>query len=272
MTPDRLRSLDPTMDPAVVAEIDVRLAAVAREHRVGVPWAIESGSRAWGFPSPDSDYDCRFFYVRSRDAYLSPWRPRDVIETPLDAVFDVNGWDLIKAVRLAVNGNATVGEWLRSPIIYGGDPAFREELLALVDASATHPRLRRHYFHVGRRQRELAGRGEAVRLKRVFYALRPAAALHWLDAHPYGTPPMRLQDLLTEADAPADLRAAVDELVALKAVTRELGEGRVPPVIASYIGAHLEQPDPVDAPPAPGVRERAASTFRSLLDRYGPPD
>ncbi len=77
---------------------------------------------------------------------MSPWRPRDVIETPLDAIFDVNGWDLIKAVRVAVRGNATVGEWLRFPLIYGGDEAFRDELLALVDAVTTRPRLRRHYL------------------------------------------------------------------------------------------------------------------------------
>ena len=105
-----LRSIDASMDTAIVAAIDDRLGGVAAEQGVRIPWAIESGSRAWGFPSPDSDYDCRFFYVRTGEEYLSPWRPRDVIETPLDAVFDVNGWDLIKAVRLATSGNATFAE------------------------------------------------------------------------------------------------------------------------------------------------------------------
>ena len=88
-------------DAATVERIQARLDEVERDHRVRVLWAVESGSRAWGFPSPDSDYDCRFFYVRRHDDYLSPWRPRDVIETPLDDVLDVNGWDLIKAIRLA---------------------------------------------------------------------------------------------------------------------------------------------------------------------------
>jgi hypothetical protein len=88
-------------DAATVERIQARLDEVERDHGVRVLWAVESGSRAWGFPSPDSDYDCRFFYVRRHDDYLSPWRPRDVIETPLADVLDVNGWDLIKAIRLA---------------------------------------------------------------------------------------------------------------------------------------------------------------------------
>jgi len=104
-----MRSVPDSLDPTVVAEIDARLGSLG----VAIPWAIESGSRAWGFPSPDSDYDCRFIFVRSASDYLSLWPKRDVIETPLDEIFDVNGWDLIKAVRLLVQGNAVVAEWLQ---------------------------------------------------------------------------------------------------------------------------------------------------------------
>ena len=127
-----MRSVPDDFDPAVVAAIDARLASVAVEHGVRIPWAIESGSRAWGFASPDSDYDCRFFFVRPRASYASLWPARDVIETPLDGLLDVNGWDVAKAVRLATAGNATVGEWLRSPHVYDGDAAFRDALLDLV--------------------------------------------------------------------------------------------------------------------------------------------
>lgn len=96
-----ISTLTDGFDAATVERIQARLNEVKRDHGVRVLWAVESGSRAWGFPSPDSGYDCRFFYVRRHDDYLSPWRPRDVIETPLDDVLDVNGWDLIKAIRLA---------------------------------------------------------------------------------------------------------------------------------------------------------------------------
>ena len=75
-------TLTDDFDAATVGRIQARLDEVELEHGVRVVWAVESGSRAWGFPSPDSDYDCRFFYIRSYDDYVSPWRPRDVIETP----------------------------------------------------------------------------------------------------------------------------------------------------------------------------------------------
>lgn len=116
-----LRAIPASMDPAVVGSIDGELDRVEREHRVSIRLAIESGSRAWGFPSPDSDYDCRFVYVAALETYLSPWRTRDVVETPLAGLLDVNGWDLGKALRLLVQGNAVLIEWLMSPIVYRGD-------------------------------------------------------------------------------------------------------------------------------------------------------
>jgi uncharacterized protein len=147
-----MRAIPPSLDPAVVAEIDARLASVATEHQVTIPWAIESGSRAWGFPSPDSDYDCRFIYVSPPERYLSLWPARDVIETPLDTVFDVNGWDLAKTLQLLVKGNATPVEWLRSPIVYSGDADFRDELLDVASQVVDPVLLQRHYLHVGHNQ------------------------------------------------------------------------------------------------------------------------
>ena len=88
------------------------------DHNVRILLAVESGSRAWGFPSPDSDFDCRFIYVRRSGEYLSLFPPRDVIEFPPDPLLDVNGWDLGKALRLLLKGNAVVIEWLTSPYIY----------------------------------------------------------------------------------------------------------------------------------------------------------
>ncbi len=92
-----MRSIPDTMDPDVVRAVDARLDHVEQEYGVSVLWAIESGSRAWGFPSPDSDHDCRFISVRRAHDYLGLRARRDVIETPLDKVFDVNGWDVRKA-------------------------------------------------------------------------------------------------------------------------------------------------------------------------------
>src|ERR1700759_1494009 len=154
-----LRNILPSMDQAVVRQIDARLASICSSHGVATPLAIESGSRAWGFPSPDSDYDCRFIFVRREQDYLSPWPMRDVIETPLDKELDVNGWELGKALKLLLKGNAVVIEWLTSPCVYEGDSIFWDEMLALAADHAGAGRIARHYLHLGERQRHafLAG-------------------------------------------------------------------------------------------------------------------
>lgn len=269
-----MRALADGMDPVVVAEVDRRLVAVAAEHGVHVPWAIESGSRAWGFPSPDSDYDCRFLFVRPADAYLDPWPARDVIETPLDSTYDVNGWDLVKAVRLAVSGNATVTEWLRSPIVYDGRPAFRDELLALVSEVAPPAAVVRHYQHLaaGQWERSGAAAGLEPRLKGVFYSLRPVAALHWMSRHRSAAVPMNLSQLLTEAPPADDVLEAVAELTARKAVTRELGSGEVPGPIRRFVEEWLHTDVGSWFPPAGDptpARARAADGFRSLVEAWG---
>lgn len=267
-----VREIPDELDAAVVAAIDARLDEVVREHGVRILWAVESGSRAWGFPSPDSDYDCRFLYVRTRDDYLSPWLPRDVIETPLDAVLDVNGWDLRKAADLIVRGNATVLEWLRSPIVYDGDAESRAELLALAERVHEPELVRRHYAHLAQAQwTRLGGHGDGpVPLKTLLYALRPAATLHWMRVNATNAvPPMRLQELLAEAPPDGDVVEAVDALVDAKSRTRELGAGLVPEPIRRFIAQEL------GAPGLEGTGERrmpldearaiAAESFRRLV-------
>lgn len=231
-----MRAVPDTLDPAVVAEIDLRLDGVIAAHGVTIPLAIESGSRAWGFPSPDSDYDARFLFLRPVEDYLRLTPLRDVVETPLDAVFDVNGWDVRKALGLLVRGNATVVEWLRSPIVYGGDPAFREGMLELAGRILDRERLLDHYLHIGARH----AAAPDGKLKRFFYALRPAATLRWLRVHPdRAVAPMDLPTLIAESDPGADVAEAVAELIAIKAVTRELGGGEPPAVLRRFVADEL---------------------------------
>ncbi|WP_435736079.1 nucleotidyltransferase domain-containing protein [Cellulosimicrobium sp. PMB13] len=293
-----MRAVPDSLDPEVVRRVDARLDAVVRGEGVAIPLAVESGSRAWGFPSPDSDYDCRFVYVRPRADYLDPWPARDVVETPLDAVLDVNGWDLVKAVRLLVRGNATVTEWLRSPVVYRGDDGFRAELLRLAEQVVRRDDLRRHYLHValaqGERQRRRHGAGDTAssaaavamagpRLKTFFYVLRPAAALRWLRVHDGAVaPPIDLLRLLEESAAPGVVVRAAAELVARKAVTREAGTGTVPGVLATFVEDELDRARSAVGAAANGVaaggaageraaaRETAAAAFRGLVDRYAP--
>jgi len=264
-----MRAIPDSMDAAIVASIDNRLARLEVDDGVRIAWAIESGSRAWGFPSPDSDYDARFLYLRPAGDYLSPWPRRDVIETPLDKIFDVNGWDVAKALRLLVKGNGTVTEWLRSPIVYRGDPQFRDDLLALAEQVTDRALLGRHYLHVGRRQWSEA---ENASLKKVFYALRPAAILRWLEQNPDRTvPPMDLPTALAECDPPADVVAATEDLIAVKAVTREIGRGTVPPPIARFVNeqyaqAELRYENAERHDPAEAIA-RCEEFFRGLVGR-----
>ena len=236
-----VRTFGGDFDPAVVAAIDARLQAIVEREPVDVLLAVESGSRAWGFPSPDSDYDCRFIYVRRRDDYLALFPPRDVIECPVDAVLDVNGWDLAKALRLLLKGNAVVIEWLTSPFAYSGSARFRAEATELARQAAVPAAIARHYLHLGERQRRTYfADARAVPLKKMFYALRPAVALRWLRLHPgEAVAPMHFQTLVASSDLPAEVTAIVDDLLVRKSVTRELGSGPLPPPIGALIDAEF---------------------------------
>lgn len=255
-----MRAIPSSLDPLVVSEIDRRLVGVSVEHGVRIPWAIESGSRAWGFPSPDSDYDCRFIFVREPRDYLSLWPARDVIETPLDETFDVNGWDLAKTVKLLVRGNATPIEWLRSPIIYTGESAFRDGLLKLASEVVERSSIARHYLHVARQQQN-----GTTTLKRFFYTLRPAAALRWLADHPQeSVPPMDLPTLLAESSVPQAVADAAAELIAAKAVTRELGTGIAPAILTRFVADELDRAEHFET----AQPQRDPAAVRDIADHY----
>jgi predicted nucleotidyltransferase len=275
MTNLSLRSVPQTMSASAVGSIDARLDAICREERVAIPLAVESGSRAWGFPSPDSDYDCRFLYLRPAEHYLSPWPRRDVIETPLEGELDVNGWDLGKALKLLLKGNAVVIEWLTSPIVYRGDARFRDEMLGLARDLAHRDLVGRHYLHLGERQRRAYfAAARAVPQKKIFYALRPAAALRWLRLHPAeAVAPMHFPTLFAGCEPPPELAAIVADLIARKAVTRELGSEPLPEAVAAFIDAEFAIAAQTFDKPEPRQQEsrgRAEAFFIAALRRLAP--
>jgi len=229
------------MDGEKVALIDAMLDRVVDEHRIFLPLAIESGSRAWGFASPDSDYDCRFVYVRRVIDHITPWASRDVIELPFEGDLDANGWDLRKALQLLLKGNAVIVEWLCSPVVYRGQAWFRDDFLAFAREAASREAVCRHYLHLGERQRRVYfGDGTSVPQKKIFYALRPAAALRWLRLRPgEAVAPMNFPILMRECDPPDELRAEVADLMERKAISHELGSAPLPPAVASFIDAEF---------------------------------
>jgi predicted nucleotidyltransferase len=255
-----LRSIPDSFDAATVAAIDARLDTICADHEVAMPLAIESGSRAWGFPSPDSDYDCRFVFVRPVQQHLTPWPRRDVIETPLEGDLDVNGWELGKAIKLLLKGNAVIIEWLRSPIAYRGEAWFRDAFLDFAGRFANRDLIARHYLHLGERQRRVYfGDGTVVPQKKIFYALRPAATLRWLRLHPdHAVAPMHFPTLMAECEPPLDVANLVQVLVSRKAVTHELGAEPIPAPIAAFIDGEFDIARPLfeGAPPIVSSADR----------------
>jgi uncharacterized protein len=268
-----LRSIPPEMDDKKIALIDAMLDRIVDEHRVFLPLAIESGSRAWGFASPDSDYDCRFVFVRRAAAHLTPWSPRDVIELPLGGDLDANGWDLGKALRLLLKGNAVIVEWLRSPVIYRGQAWFRDSFLEFARDAASREAIGRHYLHLGERQRRVYfGDGTSVAQKKIFYALRPAAALRWLRMRPTeAVAPMHFPTLMAECDPPAALQEEVAGLMRRKALTRELGAAPLSPAVTGFIDSEFERAREVfesgQAHAPAEVVARAEQFYRMVVER-----
>jgi predicted nucleotidyltransferase len=269
-----IRNIDAGMDAAVVARIEARLSNIRRDHQVAIPLAIESGSRAWGFPSPDSDYDCRFVFVRREEHYLSLWQRRDVIETPMDGELDVNGWDLAKSLKLLLKGNAVIIEWLMSPIAYAIEPSFRDEFLDLARLVTDRQMIARHYLHMGERQRRVYfGDDRNVPQKKIFYALRPAAALRWLCRHPDEVvTPMHFPTLLQGCDPPEEVVRIVTDLRARKAVTRELGSEPLPAPVLAFIDGEFENARAVFAGGrrsiSPESLQRAEAFFRKMVRKF----
>lgn len=157
-----VRSAHP-VEPEVRTRVLAELDDVERRHDVKVLFACESGSRGWGFASPDSDYDVRFVYVHRRDWYLRVEPQRDVIEKPIDDVLDVSGWELRKALQLLHRSNPTLLEWLDSPVVYREDARWAPRLRSLATAFFSPMRGRHHYLSMAKKK-SVDGEEELSRL------------------------------------------------------------------------------------------------------------
>jgi len=240
------------------------LDRIERENGVRILLAIESGSRAWGFPSPDSDYDVRFLYVRPRQEYLSVFEHREVLERPLDAALDINGWDIKKALRLMAGSNAVVVEWLTSPLRYRAIDSAADKLLRAAEEVAHLPSFAYHYDRLARRGLGEIAIGETARLKAYCYCLRACLALGWIRAHG-SPPPMDLPSLLAGASISSALRQAIADLVATKAKATERDVtpriGALDALFDETLRQLAERPETTDRP---AQQARIDALFREL--------
>ena len=194
--------------------------------------AIESGSRAWGFASPDSDYDVRFIYVRNKEDYLKLEGIRDVIEWKLDEVLDINGWDIKKALQLLHKSNPTIFEWCASSIVYLATPDF-EILKRAMPGYFSEKKALYHYWHMAQTNYREYLKGEEVRIKKYFYVLRPLLAAQWI-LDKKVAPPM-LFDELVDAELDEKLRPELNHLLELKKTLPEMGMAPKVQIFNDYI-------------------------------------
>ena len=202
-------------------EILQRLSDIEAKYDVKILLAVESGSRAWGFESKDSDYDVRFIYIHRKDWYLSLIEGRDVIEElDPDGVLDLAGWDLKKALLLMGKGNCAFAEWLNSPFAYYKDMEFFESISTLKNEYFRKVSAVNHYYHMAMNhdKRYLEKRG--CELKRFMYHLRGLLAAKWAAVH--GTyPPVLFNDLVEKMVQDDSIKAGIKHLVELKKESRE---------------------------------------------------
>jgi len=257
------------MEDRVTVSIKQTLERLEEVEDVVVLLAVESGSRAWGFPSNDSDYDVRFIYVRRPEWYLSIdlESRRDVIEQPLEDEIDLSGWDIRKALKLFHKSNPPLLEWLQCPIVYRERFSFATRLRALLPEFYSPKATFYHYLHMSRGNIREYLRGDTVWRKKYFYVLRPLLAMRWIDQG-RGPVPIEFQTLVDATVDDPTLLSAIANLVSAKRAGTELDHGPRIPAISDFITnelARLEQTDS-NRPDAAPAAEKLNGLFRSMLD------
>lgn len=215
-----------------------KLAEIEKTEHVKVLYAVESGSRAWGVESPDSDYDVRFIYVRPQADYLCVREKRDVIEWQLDEVLDINGWDLKKTLVQFHKGNATLFEWANSPVVYKTTDLW-ERIYDACRQYFSEKAALYHYYGTAKSTFLQYLRGESVRYKKYIYALRPLLACIFIEDR-HCVPPVSFRDLLCQ-ELPDELAAEIDRMLQVKAKGDESDLNPQLPVIRKYIEDEIDR-------------------------------
>ena len=215
-----------------------QLNEIEKKHKAVILYACESGSRAWGFPSADSDYDVRFIYLRPVKWYLSVEEKRDVIEVPINDQLDINGWDLRKALQLFRKSNPPLLEWLGSPIVYLEKYSVRSQLRELAKTHYSPISCFHHYLSAARGHYRDALSENGVKLKWYFYALRTLLAAQWIESG-YGVVPTEFSILVERLITSPILKAEILDLVKFKESGTEKDRQPNIPSISAYFETEI---------------------------------
>lgn len=215
------------------------LYKIEDENDVKILYAVESGSRAWGFASVDSDYDVRFIYIHRVDWYLSIREKRDVIERLVTDSLDISGWDIRKALRLFMKSNPPLLEWLQSPIVYVEKYSFAASLREMVKQYFSPLSCMYHYLHMARGNYREYLKGDMVKTKKYFYVLRPVLACKWIENNKT-VPPVELEKLLYSQVEDEEVRREIEKLLARKREGEELDYEPAIPILNGYLNSMIE--------------------------------
>ena len=219
-----------------------KLKEIEERENVKILHCIESGSRAWGFASPDSDYDVRFIYVHPKEFYLRLDKTRDVIEWQLDDTLDINGWDINKTLTLLHSSNPTLFEWNSSPIVYKTTDEWGK-ISEVINRYFVAKSGIYHYLSTAKRNYKEFLLGDMVKYKKYFYVLRPILACKWILAE--GTPPPMEFHILMEKYLDEDLKPDVEKLLDLKMNSPEIAIGKRFDRVNEYIDHAISELDAI---------------------------
>ncbi|MBS7529049.1 nucleotidyltransferase domain-containing protein [Hazenella sp. IB182353] len=217
-------------------KITEKLRQIERDFGVKVLYACESGSRAWGFPSQNSDFDVRFIYVHQPEWYLSIDMKRDVIELPIDEWLDINGWELRKTLQLFRKSNPPLMEWLHSSMVYEFDETFVKEIKEMAHTAFSPISCIHHYLHMAKGNYRDYLKQEKVRVKKYFYVLRPLLACQYIEQYRQ-FPPLEFPFLVEQLLPQGELKEKIEQLLIRKHAGEKLDvEARI-----SLLNAFIEE-------------------------------
>lgn len=222
---------------SIKSNIMNKLSEIERAENVIILHAIESGSRAWGFASPDSDYDVRFIYVRQKNDYLRLEKTRDVIEWEINDIYDINGWDISKVLKLLHNSNLTAFEWINSPVIYRTHDIIKEILPELNKYFSCKSGL---YHYLGEAVATCKYlKSDEIKFKKYFYVIRCLLACKWI-IEKQTPPPVPFQELV-DSVAEENIKPVIAELVRIKTNIPETQKGNHIPELDEYIKNNIPE-------------------------------
>lgn len=254
----------------MIEKIKAYLKNLEEERQIKILLACETGSRAWGFPSVDSDYDIRLIYVHKLDWYLSLHNRKDNLNLMLDNNdVDITGWDLQKSFNLLKKSNPPMLERIQSDMIYMADEEFTMEIVPLAQGFYSKIATMHHYLSMAVKFKDELGESHSYRLKKFFYALRSALVCKWiLDRDEI--PPLQFGELYKGLDLPASHQRRIEELIELKMTIDEKhhhsGEAALIDLMEECIQRARENRNQL--PSTKGDIEELDKLFRKYIRKY----